>query len=199
MATSGVVEPADASTEVPSIGRAIDNVNVYIVDEKLQRVPDGEAGEILIGGEGVARGYLNAQALTAEKFIRDPFSSKKGARLYRTGDLGRILPDGQIAFMGRIDDQVKVMGHHIEPQEVMRALDRHPDVAGSYVCGYADPSGAQRLVAYIVSAKSTPPKPREIRDFLFCATSPASDFHTWEARSRITSATDAREHVARRF
>ena len=166
VATSGVVEPADASTEVPSIGRAIDNVNVYIVDEKLQRVPDGEAGEILIGGEGVARGYLNAQALTAEKFIRDPFSSKKGARLYRTGDLGRILPDGQIAFMGRIDDQIKVMGHRIEPQEVMRALDRHPDVAGSYVCGYADPSGVQRLVAYIVSAKSTPPKPREIRDFL---------------------------------
>ena len=166
VATSGVVEPAEACAEIPSIGRAIDNVCVYIVDEKLQRVPDGEPGEILIGGEGVARGYLNAPALTAEKFIRDPFSTKKGARLYRTGDLGRILPDGQVAFMGRIDDQIKVMGHRIEPQEVMRTLDRHPDVAGSYVCGYADPSGAQRLVAYIVSAKSTPPKPRELRDFM---------------------------------
>ena len=166
VATSGVVEPAEASTEIPSIGRAIDNASVYIVDEKLQRVPDGEPGEVVIGGEGVARGYLNAPALTAEKFIRDPFSTKKGARLYRTGDLGRILPDGQVAFMGRIDDQIKVMGHRIEPQEVMRTLDRHPDVAGSYVCGYADPSGAQRLVAYIVSAKSTPPKPRELRDFM---------------------------------
>lgn len=166
VATSGLVEPADRSMETPSIGRPIDNVSVHIVDETLRPVPDGEPGEILIGGAGIARGYINAPALTAERFVNDPFSSTKGARLYRTGDLGRILPDGQIAFMGRIDDQIKIMGHRIEPQEVMQALDRHPGVAASYVSGYPDPSGAQRLVAYIVSARSEFPKPRDLRDFL---------------------------------
>src|SRR6202521_4445497 len=108
------------SNDLPSIGRPIDNVNVYVVDEHLQRVPDGTAGELLIGGRGVGRGYLNAPELTAEKFLPDSFGGDPAARLYRTGDLGRLLPDGQIAFIGRLDDQIKVMGHRIEPNEIVR-------------------------------------------------------------------------------
>src|ERR1700681_1835257 len=107
------------SNDLPSIGRPIDNVSVYVVDENLQRVPDGTAGELLIGGRGVGRGYLDAPELNAEKFVPDLFGGDSDARLYRTGDLGRILPDGQIAFMGRIDDQIKVMGHRIEPNEIV--------------------------------------------------------------------------------
>src|ERR1700686_157773 len=119
VATSGRIGASNNShhsanhgaNDLPSIGRPVDNVTIYVVDEQLQRVPDGTPGELLIGGQGVGRGYLNSPTLTAEKFHPDTFSGISGARLYRTGDLGRILPDGQIAFMGRIDDQIKVMGH----------------------------------------------------------------------------------------
>jgi amino acid adenylation domain-containing protein len=154
------------ASDLPSIGRPIDNVTVYVVDEQLQRVPDGTPGELLIGGRGVGRGYLNSPTLNAEKFIPDTFSEAPEARLYRTGDLGRILPDGQIAFMGRIDDQIKVMGHRIEPNEIVTVLNRHPKIETSFVCSYADASGNQRLVAYIVFANNTPPKPGDLRDFL---------------------------------
>jgi amino acid adenylation domain-containing protein len=154
------------ASDLPSIGRPIDNVTVYVVDEQLQRVPDGTPGELLIGGRGVGRGYLNSPTLNAEKFIPDTFSDVPEARLYRTGDLGRILPNGQIAFMGRIDDQIKVMGHRIEPNEIVTVLNRHPKIETSFVCSYADASGHQRLVAYVVSANNTPPKPGDLRDFL---------------------------------
>jgi amino acid adenylation domain-containing protein len=154
------------ANDLPSIGRPIDNVTIYVVDEQLLRVPNGTPGELLIGGRGVGRGYLNSPTLNAEKFIPDTFSEVPEARLYRTGDLGRILPDGQIAFMGRIDDQIKVMGHRIEPNEIVTVLNRHPKIETSFVCSYADASGNQRLVAYIVSANDTPPKPGDLRDFL---------------------------------
>jgi amino acid adenylation domain-containing protein len=154
------------ASDLPSIGRPVDNVTLYVVDEQLQRVPDGTPGELLIGGQGVGRGYLNSPTLNAEKFLPDTFSDVPGARLYRTGDLGRILPDGQIAFMGRIDDQIKVMGHRIEPNEIVTVLNRHPKIEASFVCSYADASGNQRLAAYIVSANNTPPKPSDLRDFL---------------------------------
>ena len=178
VATSGKIFPGESYEEssngssgkrsngLPSIGRPIDNVSVYVVDERLQRVPDGTPGELLIGGRGVGRGYLNAPELTAEKFLSDSFSGDPGPRLYRTGDLGRLLPDGQIAFMGRIDDQIKVMGHRIEPQEIITVLDRHPEIAASFVCAYSDPSGNQRLVAYVVPTRDTRPKPNDLRDFL---------------------------------
>ena len=178
VATSGRVRPQgnlekssekgsdQPSSDLPSIGRSIDNVNVYVVDEHLQRVPDGTAGELLIGGRGVGRGYLNAPELTAEKFIPDSFSGDPGARLYRTGDFGRLLPDGQIAFMGRVDDQIKVMGHRIEPNEIVTVLNRHPEIGASFVCTYSDPSGNQRLVAYVVPTADTPPKPSDLRNFL---------------------------------
>jgi amino acid adenylation domain-containing protein len=174
VATSGRICPEESSeessekpsNELPSIGRPIDGVSVYVVDEHLQRVADGTAGELLIGGRGVGRGYLNAPELTAEKFLPDLFGGDTSAHLYRTGDLGRLLPDGQIAFMGRIDDQIKVMGHRIEPNEIVTVLDRHPNIEASFVCTYSDPSGDQRLVAYVVPAKDMPPKPGDLRSFL---------------------------------
>jgi amino acid adenylation domain-containing protein len=159
------------ANDLPSIGRPIDNVTIYVVDEQLQRVPDGTPGELLIGGQGVGRGYLNSPTLTAEKFHLDTFSGISGARLYRTGDLGRILPDGQIAFMGRIDDQIKVMGHRIEPNEIVTVLNRHPKIETSFVSSYADASGNQRLVAYIVPSIDVPsidttPNAGDLRNFL---------------------------------
>jgi amino acid adenylation domain-containing protein len=172
VATSGEILPATTSgaiqamSEMPSIGRPIDNVTIYIVDEKLEPVPEGTPGELLIGGQGVARGYVNSPALNAAKFLPDTFSNGNGARLYRTGDLGRLLPDGQIAFMGRIDDQIKVMGHRIEPSEIVTVLNRHPKIDTSFVTSYADGSGNQRLVAYIVSSSNSAPEPSDLRKFL---------------------------------
>jgi amino acid adenylation domain-containing protein len=174
VATSGRIYPEESpelspekrSNELPSIGRPIDSVGVYVVNEHLQRVPDGTAGELLIGGRGVGRGYLNAPELTAEKFLPDLFGGEPGACLYRTGDLGRLLPDGQIAFMGRLDDQIKVMGHRIEPNEIVTVLNRHPEIEASYVCTYSDPSGDQRLVAYVVPTIDVPPKPGDLRSYL---------------------------------
>src|SRR6202790_2657346 len=167
VATSGRIDseassgpsPEKRSNDLPSIGRPIDGVSAYVVDQHLQRVPDGTAGELLIGGRGVGRGYLNAPELTAEKFVPDSFGGDPAARLYRTGDLGRLLPDGQIAFMGRIDDQIKVMGHRIEPNEIVTVLNRHPEIHASFVCAYADPSGNQRLVAYVVPTTDAAPRP----------------------------------------
>jgi amino acid adenylation domain-containing protein len=155
-----------SSADLPSIGQPIDNVSVYVVDEELRRVPDGTPGEILIGGLGVGRGYLNSPALNAEKFLPDNFSAVSGARLYRTGDLGRVLPDGQIAFIGRIDDQIKVMGHRIEPNEIVTVLNRHPRIDTSFACSFRDASGSQRLVAYVVVRDKTTATPTDLRNFL---------------------------------
>lgn len=164
--TSGTVFPASGSGELPTIGSPIDNVQVYVVDEHLQAVPAGTPGELLIGGAGVARGYLNLPELSAQKFIADPFSKNPEARLYRTGDLVRRLPDGEIAFMGRIDDQIKIRGYRIEPQEVMAMLDSHPDVKASMVVAHADASGERRLVAYVVAVPNAELKAATLRKFL---------------------------------
>jgi len=174
VATSGRIYPEESSEEsrdkrsnkLPSIGRPIDGVSVYVVDEHLQRVPNGTPGELLIGGRGVGRGYLNAPELTAEKFVPDLFGGDPRARLYRTGDLGRFLSDGQIAFMGRLDEQIKVMGHRIEPNEIVTVLNRHPEIAASFVCAYTDPSGDQRLVAYVVPTTDMTPKPGDLRSYM---------------------------------
>src|SRR3989440_172022 len=113
--TYGLVLPTEHADGPPSIGWPIDNMQVYILDEYLRQGPIGEPGELHIGGAGLAKGYLNRPDLTEEKFIPHPFSSEPGTRLYKTGDQARFLPDGQIAFMGRIDHQIKIRGYHIEP------------------------------------------------------------------------------------
>src|SRR5262249_19638592 len=117
--TSGRVQPARDGEGRPSIGRPIDYVEVHVLDEHRRPVPAGAAGELWIGGAGVARGYRNRPELTATRFIADPFNGRPGARLYRTGDRVKWLPDGDLAFLGRMDSQIKVRGFRIEPDEVV--------------------------------------------------------------------------------
>src|SRR5579862_1452225 len=154
VSTAGIVGTADSYGDLPTIGKPIDNVQAYVVDENLRPVSAGTAGELLIGGANVARGYLHLPELTAQKFIPDPFSKDPKARLYRTGDLVRYLPNGEIAFLGRIDDQVKIRGYRIEPQEVAVAINRYPGVETSAVIARKDASNEKRLVAYVVAKKN---------------------------------------------
>jgi len=135
--------------QVP-IGRPIANTSVYIVDGKLRPVPVGVAGELLIGGSGLARGYLQRPDLTAEKFIANPFDPSGESRLYRTGDLAKYRPDGTIEFLGRIDQQVKVRGFRIELEEIEAALLGQPGVQAAVVAARPDQSGENQLAAYLV-------------------------------------------------
>jgi amino acid adenylation domain-containing protein len=154
---------AESST-APPIGRPIANVQVYILDRYLQSVPIGVAGELHIGGAGLARGYLNRSDLTAEKFIPNPFNRDYSGRLYQTGDLARYLPDGKIEFLGRIDNQVKIRGFRIELGEIEAVLSLHPQVQAAVVVVRVEPTGKQ-LVAYIVPQSESLPI-SELRSFL---------------------------------
>jgi amino acid adenylation domain-containing protein len=166
VATSGPLEPDPHPANPPSIGRPISNAVVYILTEDLQGVPFGATGELYVGGRGVARGYLNLPALTAERYIPDPFGSEPGARLYRTGDLARQLDDGQILLIGRCDKQVKIRGHRVEPDEIVAVLDQHESVRESLVVARELSPEDRRLVAYIVPAPGARPTAGSLRQFL---------------------------------
>jgi len=138
--------------ETVVVGRPLANTRIYILDKNLQPVPAGVLGEIHIGGEGVAAGYLNQPELTSEKFVSDPFSKEPGGTLYKTGDLGRFLRDGRIEFQGRTDHQVKIRGFRVELGEIEAALSKHPGLRECAVVSREDVPGDKRLVAYVVPA-----------------------------------------------
>ncbi|MEV0388557.1 amino acid adenylation domain-containing protein [Nonomuraea sp. NPDC050643] len=149
----------------PPIGRAILNTRLYVTDERMEPVPPGRPGELYVGGGSLARGYLGRPGLTAERFVPDPFSGLPGALLYRTGDLVEELPDGQLRFLGRVDGQIKIRGHRIEPGEVEAALVRHPAVRQAVAVAREDVPGQRRLVGYVVAAPGSV-TPAGLRRFL---------------------------------
>jgi surfactin family lipopeptide synthetase A len=148
------------------IGQPIANTQIFILDKALQPVPIGVAGELHIGGDGLARGYLKRPQLTAEKFIPNPLSPVPGARLYKTGDLVRYLPNGDIEFLGRIDHQTKIRGFRVELGEIEAAVRQHPAINETVVVLREDNPGDQRLVAYVVPAPGSAPTVEQLRDFL---------------------------------
>ncbi|MUH00601.1 amino acid adenylation domain-containing protein, partial [Scytonema sp. UIC 10036] len=161
-------EPQQLQTRsaIASIGRPIANTQIYILDTQLQPVPLGVAGELHIGGASLARGYLNRPELTQEKFIPNPFSADPDSRLYKTGDLARYLPDGNIEYLGRIDNQVKVRGFRIELSEIETVLDQYPHVQASCAIVREDTPGDKRLVAYIMPHQHSTATINELRQFL---------------------------------
>lgn len=159
-------EICEGGGEKPSIGRPIQNTQVYILDEEMTPAPVGVAGELYLSGAGLARGYMNRADLTAERFVPNPFNSKAGERLYGTGDACRYLLDGRIDFIGRKDQQVKVRGYRIELGEVESALNGHPAVKKSVVRLQEDGHGYKRLVAYLVVESEHVLSTNELRDYL---------------------------------
>ena len=149
-----------------TVGRPIANTQVHIVDAGLRRVPVGVPGELCIGGDGVAHGYLHRPELTADRFVPDPHASTVGAKLYRTGDRARWLPDGRLEHLGRGDGQVKIRGFRIELGEIEAVLERHEAVRQAVASVFDDGAGDRRLVAYVVSAPGQEPTPSELRRFV---------------------------------
>lgn len=166
VSTSGAIAPNASATQAPSIGREIDGVQIYILDERRQLVADGATGEIYIGGASLARGYRNRPELTAERFLPNPFSAETGARLYKTGDLARRLPDGQIAFEGRVDEQVKIRGYRVEPAEIATVLGQHSEVRMNVVVARENADGERELVAYLVLSPGAELNAADLRNHL---------------------------------
>jgi amino acid adenylation domain-containing protein len=153
---------AGACATVP-IGSPIANTVAYVLDRQLRPTPIGVPGELVIGGLGVARGYLGQPGQTGERFVPNPFGVAGFDRLYRTGDLARRLPDGSVEFLGRVDDQVKIRGFRVETAEVEAGLSRHPAVRQSVVAVAPDAAGEACLVAYVVADGKTRPREDELR------------------------------------
>ncbi|HHO67919.1 MAG TPA: amino acid adenylation domain-containing protein, partial [Gammaproteobacteria bacterium] len=149
----------------PAIGRPIDNTRCYVLDENRLPLPVGVPGELCVAGTGLARGYVGRPELTARAFVPDPFSDEADALVYRTGDLVRYLPDGNIAFLGRIDHQVKIHGYRIELGEIESLLARHDAIQDALVVVREDAPGQRRLVAYLVAGE-TPPAADALRTYL---------------------------------
>jgi amino acid adenylation domain-containing protein len=175
VSTHADVIPDPAPARPPSIGRPMSDAQVHLLDAAFRLVPLGAVGEICVGGRGIASGYRNRAALTADRFIPDAFSAdlhlEPGARLYRTGDLARRRGDGTLEFVGRADFQVKIRGVRIELGEVEAQLNRHPDLRAAVVAARDDSASGRRLVAWVVpKTPRTPgaeaPAPGELRDFL---------------------------------
>ncbi len=165
-----MVAPYREGATVP-VGRPMDNIRAYILDEHLHPVPSGTCGELYVGGTRLAQGYHNRPGLTAARFVADPFGPP-GERMYRTGDLARWTSDGLIDFVGRVDDQVKIRGFLVARAEVESALARHPAVAHVAVVAQELEPGSQRLVAYVVPHD----RPDEVADLSGYATSVLPDY-----------------------
>ena len=159
-----IEDAKNLGSSVP-IGRPIANTEVYILNPQLQPMPIGAIGEIYIGGDGLASGYFNRPELTTERFVPNPYSSQSGAKLYKTGDLARYFPDGNIEFLGRIDNQVKIRGFRIELGEVEAVLSQYPSIQKSVVIVREDKPADKRIVAYFVPIPGQEPTGTELRSF----------------------------------
>ena len=160
------VQAGDPFTGSVPIGNAIDNSQLYVLDQQLQPVDAGVVGELYIGGAGVARGYLNQPELTREHFLADPFSNQPGARMYKTGDMARCRENGTLEYLGRLDDQVKIRGYRVELGEVEAVVAEHPTVRQCVALAREDESGSKQLTGYVIPRDGQAITPKELREFL---------------------------------